>query len=54
MAKTREQARKELKAIADMATGLGYQVTFQTRTETEGYAAGRALSEITISTLADD
>jgi len=44
-------ARKLLRAIADLAVSLGYQVTSSIPTETEGYAAGKTVTEIRIATL---
>lgn len=42
-------AQAKLTAIAHIASAEGLQVTFSTRTVTEGSQAGRTLREITIS-----
>lgn len=54
MAKTRTEAREDLQMIANLATKLGYQVTFTSQTGTRGRHAGQTLTGITISILTED
>lgn len=45
---------RELSAIGAVASVMGYQTTFGTRTEVEGRNAGKKIREITISTVLEE